>query len=65
MKCSTDESPLPRPSIVQEDNGSMFARGFGWKVVLMGYGCGLVFGLAMGYTVFEIVKPHCLVRLVE
>ena len=67
MKCSTDEtpSPPPLPSIFEEDNDSMFASGFGWKSVLMGYGCGLVIGIAMGYIVFKIRKPHWLVRFVE
>jgi len=49
MKCSTNElpSPPPPPSIFEKDNDSMFASGFGWKGVLMGYGCGLVIGIAM------------------
>uniref|UniRef100_A0A7N2M8F8 Uncharacterized protein n=1 Tax=Quercus lobata TaxID=97700 RepID=A0A7N2M8F8_QUELO len=62
MKCSSDESLPPRPSIVQEDNGLMFARGFGWKAVSIGYGCGLVFGVAVGYVAFKTEKPHWLVR---
>ncbi|XP_050255254.1 receptor-like protein 19 [Quercus robur] len=64
MKCSTDEtqSPPPPPSIFEEDNDSMFASGFGWKSVLMGYGCGLVIEMTMGYIVFKIGKPHWLVR---
>jgi hypothetical protein len=62
-KCSTDASPLPSPSIFQEDNDSMFASGFGWKAVLMGYGCGLGFGLAVGYVFwFKTEKPQWLVR---
>ena len=64
-QCSTDASPLPPPSIFQEDNDSMFASGFGWKTVLIGYGCGLVFGLAVGYVAFKTEKPHWLVRFVE
>ncbi|KAK4573684.1 hypothetical protein RGQ29_031580 [Quercus rubra] len=70
MKCSTDETPSPPPpppppSIFEEDNDSTFASGFGWKSVLMGYGCGLVIGMAMGYIVFKTGKPHWLVRFVE
>ncbi|XP_065620002.1 receptor-like protein 7 [Quercus suber] len=64
-QCSTDASPLPPPSIFQEDNDSMFASGFGWKAVLIGYGCGLVFGLAVGYVAFKTEKPQWLVRFVE
>ena len=64
-QCSTDASPLPPPSIFQEDNDSMFASGFGWKAVLIGYGCGLVFGITVGYVAFKTEKPHWLVRFVE
>ena len=64
-QCSIDASPLPPPSIFQEDNDSMFASGFGWKAVLIGYGCGLVFGITVGYVAFKTEKPHWLVRFVE
>ena len=63
MKCGTNETPLP--SLFQEDNDSMFASGFGWKAVLMGYGCGLMFGLSMGYIALETGKPEWLVRFVN
>ncbi|XP_010539168.1 PREDICTED: receptor-like protein 12 [Tarenaya hassleriana] len=36
-----------------------------WRVVLMGYGCGTVFGLGMGYIVFQTGKPGWLVACVE
>jgi Leucine-rich repeat (LRR) protein len=66
IKCRTDASPLPSPSIFQEDNDSMFASGFGWKAVLIGYGCGFVFGLAMGYVFwFKTEKPQWLVRFFD
>ncbi len=66
IKCSTDASPLPFPSMFQEDNDSMFSSGFGWKTVLMGYGCGFGFGLAVGYVFwFKIEKPQLLVRFFD
>jgi hypothetical protein len=66
IKCRTDASPLPSPSIFPEDNDSMFASGFGWKAVLMGYGCGFVFGLAVGYVFwFKTEKPQWLVRFFD
>ncbi|GKV51844.1 hypothetical protein SLEP1_g58468 [Rubroshorea leprosula] len=36
---------------------------FGWRVVLLGYGCGLVFGLLMGYFAFQTGKPKWFVTL--
>ncbi|XP_075669666.1 uncharacterized protein LOC142639358 [Castanea sativa] len=65
VNCSTNEllSP-PLPSILQEHNDSIFASGFDWKVVLIGYGCGLLFGLAMGCVVFNFKRgiPKWLLR---
>uniref|UniRef100_A0A7N2L605 Disease resistance R13L4/SHOC-2-like LRR domain-containing protein n=2 Tax=Quercus lobata TaxID=97700 RepID=A0A7N2L605_QUELO len=62
IKCSTNEPP---PTIFLEDNDSMFAEGFGWKTVLIGYGCGFVFGLVVGYVVFKTRKPQWILRLIE
>ncbi|XWS11326.1 hypothetical protein CRYUN_Cryun38cG0074100 [Craigia yunnanensis] len=59
--CSNGEPP---PSNLMED-GSKSNIAFGWKVVLTGYGCGVVFGLAMGYVVFQTRRPKWLVTLVE
>nr|XP_023894420.1 receptor-like protein Cf-9 homolog [Quercus suber] len=61
--CGIDERPPP--PIFQEDNNPVFMSGFGWKAVLLGYGCGLVFGVAMGYFMFKIGKPQCLLELLE
>ncbi|GKV47850.1 hypothetical protein SLEP1_g54709 [Rubroshorea leprosula] len=33
---------------------------FDWRVVVLGYGCGVVFGLLMGYLVFRTGKPKCI-----
>jgi hypothetical protein len=37
--------------------------GFGWKPVAIGYGCGFVIGIGLGYFVFLIGKPRWLVML--
>ncbi|XVF77237.1 hypothetical protein PTKIN_Ptkin14bG0026700 [Pterospermum kingtungense] len=60
--CSNVEQP---PSNLVEEDGSESNISFGWKVVLIGYGCGVVFGLTMGYVVFQTGKPKWLVTLVE
>ncbi|OMO92499.1 hypothetical protein COLO4_17550 [Corchorus olitorius] len=36
-----------------------------WKLALMGYGCGLVLGISMGYIVFTTGRPWWLVRMIE
>ncbi|GLT28248.1 hypothetical protein SLA2020_031940 [Shorea laevis] len=38
---------------------------FGWRVVVIGYGCGVVFGLLMGYHVFQTGKPKWFVSLFD
>ncbi|KAE8681144.1 hypothetical protein F3Y22_tig00111342pilonHSYRG00222 [Hibiscus syriacus] len=53
-----------RPARQQNvSSGSMFE--FGWKVVVLGYGCGVIFGLIMGYVVFSTGKPQWLVTMVK
>ncbi|KAL1103322.1 hypothetical protein V6Z11_D05G431900 [Gossypium hirsutum] len=53
------------PPNVLEKDGSKSNIAFGWKVVLIGYGCGVVFGMSVGYVVFQTGKPKWLVNLVE
>ncbi|XVF04091.1 hypothetical protein REPUB_Repub05bG0051800 [Reevesia pubescens] len=65
--CSTNEPQPSRltPSNLLEEDGSKSDIDFGWKVVVIGYGCGVMFGLAMGYVVFQTGKPKWFVTLVE
>ncbi|XVF79478.1 hypothetical protein PTKIN_Ptkin14bG0225800 [Pterospermum kingtungense] len=50
---------------VHKEDGSESSIGFGWEVVLVGYGFGLVFGMVVGYVVFKTGKPKWVVSLVE
>ncbi|XP_029128685.1 receptor-like protein 34 [Cajanus cajan] len=38
--------------------------GFGWKPVAIGYGCGMIFGVGIGYCVLLTGKPRWLVKIV-
>ena len=59
-KCVVDEAPQPpKEEEVESDTG------FDWKVILMGYGCGLVVGLLMGCLVFLTRKPKWFVTMIE
>ncbi|XP_059663717.1 receptor-like protein 9DC3 [Cornus florida] len=60
-KCRDDEPPTPPH---QEDD-SNFASGFTWKIVVMGYGCGFLFGLVMGCLAFFTGKPTWFVKIIE
>ncbi|GKV44924.1 hypothetical protein SLEP1_g52057 [Rubroshorea leprosula] len=50
---SCDGIGTPSSSFQEKDE----LCGFGWRVVVLGYGCGVVFGLLMGYLVFRTGKP--------
>ncbi|KAJ6376216.1 hypothetical protein OIU77_001062 [Salix suchowensis] len=65
--CSRDgeEQSLPPSSYNEGDDSKLFGDGFGWKAVAMGYGCGFVLGVAMGYIVFRTKKPAWFHRMVE
>ncbi|KAL7193613.1 hypothetical protein ACSBR2_025257 [Camellia fascicularis] len=64
-ECEDNKTPLnPTPMLHKEDDPT-FARGFSWKVVQMGYGCGMALGLVMGYIMFLIGKPKWFVRIAE
>ncbi|KAJ6976489.1 hypothetical protein NC653_028585 [Populus alba x Populus x berolinensis] len=65
-KCYGDQAPSFPPSTFDEgDDSSLFGEGFGWKAVIMGYGCGFVFGVATGYVVFRTKKSSWFLRMVE
>ncbi|MBA0787568.1 hypothetical protein Gotri_026682, partial [Gossypium trilobum] len=51
--CSNNKTA---PSNVLEKDGSKANIAFGWEVVLIGYGCGVVFGMAMGCVIFQHEK---------
>ena len=55
-KCRDDEVPSRE---VEDDVW------FDWKVVLIGYGCGLIGGLSAGYIVFTTLKPWRFVMIIE
>nr|XP_034902901.1 receptor-like protein 9DC1 [Populus alba] len=52
-ECSNGEAPpLPPSNFIAGDDSTLFEDGFGWKAVAIGYGCGFMFGVIMGYVVF-------------
>ncbi|TYI41991.1 hypothetical protein ES332_A01G066600v1 [Gossypium tomentosum] len=62
-KCGSEEERKPQTPKLVEDEDS--AIPFIWKVVMMGYSCGVVLGLSTGYIVFTTGRPWWLVRMVE
>ena len=47
-KCKNSEVSLPSPSTLEESRNMGFLFQFVWKVVLIGYGFGLVVGVTIG-----------------
>jgi Leucine-rich repeat (LRR) protein len=47
-KCGNNETPTSIPS-----RDSSFGEGFNWKVVVIGYACGLVIGFLIGHVVIS------------
>ncbi|GAU17755.1 hypothetical protein TSUD_171430 [Trifolium subterraneum] len=58
--CKNDEDRSPYSTSNDEEES-----GFGWKAVVIGYGCGSILGMLLGYNVFFNGKPQWLSRLVE
>ncbi|OMO94676.1 hypothetical protein COLO4_16213 [Corchorus olitorius] len=57
-KCgNTDENLPPPPLEAEEDEGIWSGFKFGWKIVLTGYGAGLIIGISLGYNNFRPRKP--------
>lgn len=64
--CSKSDFEVPPPvPIDQEEEQSDFFCGFTWKPVIVGYGFGVVLGLALGCLMFATGKPQCVVMFVE
>ncbi|KAL2340533.1 hypothetical protein Fmac_008473 [Flemingia macrophylla] len=63
-KCEHDEgSPLVPHPVSGDDKHSGLFEEFVWKVILIGYGCGFIAGVALGRT-FGQEAIECLKRLI-
>ncbi|XP_050908019.1 receptor-like protein 33 [Lathyrus oleraceus] len=56
-QCGPEQHSPPSPNKLWEEE----KLGFRWKPVAIGYGCGFVFGIGLGYFMFLIGKPRWLV----
>jgi len=58
-QCKEDNKRLSHSALDEQ------VPGFGWKVVVVGYACGMIFGIILGYSVLFAGKPQWLARVVE
>uniref|UniRef100_A0A7N2MTZ7 Disease resistance R13L4/SHOC-2-like LRR domain-containing protein n=1 Tax=Quercus lobata TaxID=97700 RepID=A0A7N2MTZ7_QUELO len=63
--CNNHEAKNPPLLTSQQEDKLEPENGFGWQAVSMGYGCGVLFGMLMGYLMFKIGKPKWIVRMVN
>ncbi|KAL7175306.1 hypothetical protein ACSBR2_028999 [Camellia fascicularis] len=56
---------LPPPPTLQQDENSDKSSGFNWQVVVLGYRCGFLFGMVMGYLMFVTRRLEWLMKIVE
>ncbi|XP_028118378.1 receptor-like protein Cf-9 homolog [Camellia sinensis] len=64
--CGDSKTPqLHSTPMLHKEDDPAFASEFNWKVVGMGYGCGMVLGLVMGYLMFLTGKPKWFVRIAD
>ena len=63
--CNSLEAKKSPPLTLQQEDNLEPKNGFGWQAVSMGYGCGVIFGMLMGYLMFKIGKPRWIVRMVK
>ncbi|KAL8027234.1 hypothetical protein ABFX02_14G082100 [Erythranthe guttata] len=62
-KCKQDNVQTLFPVLPQGDNDSNFMDGFTWQAVVLGYGCGFVFGTTISYFIFRYQRPKWFVGL--
>ncbi|XP_019178534.1 PREDICTED: receptor-like protein 12 [Ipomoea nil] len=66
QSCGDSVTPqLPAPKDFYKEDDSSFLSGCTIKVVAMGYGCGILFGLFMGSLMFLTGKPEFIRRFAE
>ncbi|KAF7153176.1 hypothetical protein RHSIM_Rhsim01G0066300 [Rhododendron simsii] len=63
-ECEDNRTKVQPPVLQQEEDDQNF-DGFSWKIVVIGYGCGMALGLFVGTIMFLIGRPKLFVRLVE
>ena len=64
-KCNSHAAKKPPPLTLQQKDNIEPQNGFSWQAISMGYGCGVIFGMLMGYLMFKIGKPKWIVRMVK
>ncbi|XP_056173218.1 receptor-like protein 53 [Syzygium oleosum] len=62
--CANNSPEIP-PVTILEENDTEHGGWFEWRAILMGYGCGIIAGVSLGYIVLESRKFGWLARLLD
>ncbi|PIN17095.1 Leucine-rich repeat protein [Handroanthus impetiginosus] len=63
-KCKDDaDDKAAQPMLPREGDDSEFLDGFTWQAVVMGYGCGFMFGVTIGCLALLYRKPRWLLNI--
>ncbi|XP_058183091.1 receptor-like protein 49 [Rhododendron vialii] len=60
-----DNQTQVQPPVFQHEEDDSGLDGFTWKIVVIGYGCGMTLGLFLGSLMFLIGRPRFFVKLAE
>ncbi|KAL3733183.1 hypothetical protein ACJRO7_022673 [Eucalyptus globulus] len=63
-KCTNNSREIP-PATILRENDTGHGGWFEWRAILMGYGCGTIAGVSLGYIVLGSRKFEWLVGLLE
>ncbi|KAG5564480.1 hypothetical protein RHGRI_000608 [Rhododendron griersonianum] len=63
-ECEDSQTKVHPPVLPKEEDDHNF-DGLFWKIVAIGYGCGMTLGLFLGSLMFLIGRPKLFVRLAE
>ncbi|XP_042012449.1 receptor-like protein 9DC3 [Salvia splendens] len=61
-KCEGSDGKPVFPQDEEDGDEYGFIDGFGWRSVVMGYGCGFVVGIGLGYMIIRSGRPNWLVE---
>ncbi|KAI8570773.1 hypothetical protein RHMOL_Rhmol01G0062900 [Rhododendron molle] len=64
-ECEDNNRTKVQPAVLEQEEDDSAIDAFFWKIVVIGYGCGMTLGLFLGSLMFLIGRPKFFVRLAE
>ncbi|PKI36497.1 hypothetical protein CRG98_043115 [Punica granatum] len=64
-QCGGDANEPPASSTLKDEENTNNGSWIEWQAVPLGYGCGTVLGLSVGYIILHFQRPLWLMRMIE